>query len=140
MKTTLFIIDDDEIFQEIMKMAALKFKSFENIVHFRDAEVPLKHLVENKLVPEQLPDAIFIDLNIPVVNGWTFLDGLAKIYDTFSKKVWVYIVTTSLNRSDEARAKKYNFVEEFISKPVYGTKLMSLYQSIKDVEEASELA
>src|SRR5579875_1004857 len=102
MKATLFVIDDDEMFQKIISLTLVKFKSFENIVHFNDASQPLEYLAANKLNAENLPDE------------------LVKIYHLLPKKIWVYVVTTSVNRFDRLRAENYDFVKEFISKPVYG--------------------
>ena len=139
MKTTLFVVDDDEMFQKIMRMTLLRYKSFDNIVHFRDTRSALQHLLENKLTPGKLPEALFVDLNLPVLNGWAFLDELGEIYHTLSKKINVYIVTTSVNRFDRLKAEGYDFVKEFISKPVYGDKLVAIYKSIVEDELSSQI-
>jgi CheY-like chemotaxis protein len=139
MKTTLFVVDDDEMFQKIMRMTLLKYKSFDNIVHFRDSRSALQHLLEYKLNPGKLPEALFVDLSLPVLNGWAFLDELGKIYHSLSKKINVYIVTTSVNRFDRLKAESYDFVKEFISKPVYGDKLVAIHQSIVEDQLSSEV-
>lgn len=139
MKTTLFVVDDDEMFQKIMRMTLLKYKSFDNIVHFRDARSALQHLLEYKLNPEKLPEALFVDLNLPIFNGWTFLDEVGKIYHTLSKKINFYIVTTSVNRFDQLKAEGYDFVKEFISKPVYGDKLVAIYKSVVEGDVPSRV-
>lgn len=67
---------------------------------------------------EGLPDIIFLDINMPVMNGWDFLEKFKRIISGHSKTVHIYIVTSSIDQSDIERAKEYGNVTDYIIKPV----------------------
>lgn len=59
---------------------------------------------------------VFLDINMPVMNGWGFLDEL----QTFAREdnTQVFVVTSSIDRADVEHAKQYALVKRFLSKPV----------------------
>lgn len=65
---------------------------------------------------KKLPEIIFLDLNMPVMDGWEFLDEFTTIQT--DQKVIIYIVTSSINPADRIRANQYEAVSNFIIKPV----------------------
>lgn len=58
---------------------------------------------------------VLLDINMPVMNGWQFLEALPEI--PFSNQIFVILVTSSVDRSDHERAKNYEHVIDFIEKP-----------------------
>lgn len=82
----------------------------------------LQSLQENK---EKLPDIILLDLNMPFMDGWDFLNIINKMPQLVGMQV--VIVSSSINPSDLERTKKYQNVVGFISKPFEAEKLMALY-------------
>lgn len=64
----------------------------------------------------KLPDIIFLDLNMPIMDGWQFLDEFTKI--PLEQEVTIYIVTSSIDPADRKRAGKYEKVSNFIVKPI----------------------
>jgi two-component SAPR family response regulator len=65
-----------------------------------------------------MPDIILLDIYIPGINVWDFLDRIRWLYPTFPKPVEVYILSAVRYAADVERAKKYWFVKEFMLKPV----------------------
>lgn len=73
--------------------------------------------------PEEKPDLIFLDLNMPIMDGWGFLDeGQAKITKSPTK---VAILTSSISEEDRTKAKDYNCVSCFLKKPLDIEELIS---------------
>jgi CheY-like chemotaxis protein len=130
--STLFIVDDDMIFQRIIKMTLIKYPVFKQVHYFNDGEPLISYLKENRNDYVNLPDAIFLDLVMFGLDGWGVLDAIQELYHSLCKKTNVYIVTASIMQIDKEKASKYEFVKEFISKPLYQTKIMSINKALTE--------
>ncbi len=69
------------------------------------------------------PNFILLDINMPGMNGWEFLDGLQQSEISSSKLPIIYMLSSSLDPEDEAKARKSALVKGFISKPLEVEKL-----------------
>ncbi|MCC9169216.1 response regulator [Pontibacter harenae] len=112
----IFIIDDDN----------LSLFLTENLLAFVDATHEIKTFLSGTAALELLqtngkaavPDIIFLDLNMPVMDGWDFLEALAPLEPSISERYRIYILTSSLNASDTAKSKEYALVSGLIHKPL----------------------
>ena len=114
----VFIIDDDTIHQRIAQIMIEKHELFDNYTSYTDAEKALVFLKEHKNSASNLPDVILLDLNMPVIDGWDFLDMLEDFRSELSKAIRIFIVTSSVDEKDILRAQNYSAVTGFISKPL----------------------
>lgn len=115
---SLFVLEDDLIQQFILKNNLAKFKVFQDISYYENGAALVDYLYANKANPDCMPDIIFLDLEMPGVNGWKVLDELNKLNNLLCKRVIVYIITASISIKDRMRTLNYDFVKAFISKPV----------------------
>ncbi|MDX1542516.1 MAG: response regulator [Christiangramia sp.] len=110
------IIDDDPVFvfgaKKIMELGNI-CKSFMVFPNGAEALDNLKPLISSK---ENLPDFILLDINMPVMNGWDFLDEFIKI--PCEQNITIYIVTSSLDPLDLEKAKSYSNVNNYLIKPI----------------------
>ena len=116
--TKVFIIDDDPIHQRIAQIMIGKHKLFDEFDSYIEAEFALEYLKHNMDNSSGLPDVILLDLNMPVVDGWDFLEAFAKFQSDLSKQIRVFIVTSSVDEKDRLRSQTFSFVKGFISKPL----------------------
>lgn len=127
---TLTLIDDDEIFVFLTKKAIEKTKLIDQIKVFDNGLDAIIFLKENKDNIEILPEVIFLDLNMPVMDGWQFLEEYILLHPTIGKKITVYICSSSISPDDIKRAKAINEVADYIIKPITKEKLIEIIKSI----------
>ena len=109
------IIDDDPIHIFTAKRILKMEKVCDEILVFKDGKEAydgLKQMIKDNL---DLPKLILLDLNMPIWDGWDFLDEFTKIEK--SKEIKILINSSSQNREDLNRAKSYEMVDGFIYKP-----------------------
>ncbi len=114
----VFIIDDDPIHQRIAQIMIAKHELFDGYSCYTEAELALEYLRNNLKNTENLPDVILLDLNMPVMDGWDFLEAFEKFQAELSKSIRVFIVTSSVDEKDRLRSQTFSFVKGFISKPL----------------------
>lgn len=64
------------------------------------------------------PDLIFLDINMPVMDGWEFLDAYAELPDEKKARIVLAMLTTSTATQDKERAEKSHQLSKFITKPL----------------------
>lgn len=113
MKKAVALVDDEEVFHWIVKKNIEHAKINCELLSFYNGQEILDHLKDPSL---QRPDIILLDLNMPVLGGWQFLEEYAE--ECVSLDIVIYIVTSSIDPEDLNRAKKIPCVKDFISKPL----------------------
>lgn len=123
-----YLIDDDEIYIFTTKKLINKIDFCEEIAVFqngKEAIEAIKFTLRNK---NELPDVILLDLNMPIMDGWQFLDEFIRIKS--EKQIKIYIVSSSVDPSDIERAKTYNMVSNYIVKPISREKLHEITEEV----------
>lgn len=126
----VYLIDDDDIFVFLTKKTILKVTEDVNVEVFSDGLQAITHLREIQHLPEQLPDLIFLDLNMPVMDGWEFLEEYQELYPALTRKNELYIVSSSISPYEMERSKNIAAVSEFIIKPLVKEKFLEILENL----------
>ncbi|CAM4282767.1 response regulator [Zobellia nedashkovskayae] len=129
MKSTpkICIIDDDYIYRYtvVKKMETMHLEA--NTMDFEDGEVALAFILKNLNIDSELPDVIFLDIDMPVMDGFQFMKEFSKIEDQLSKKINIYMISSSLDPIDIERAKKIHSIADYFVKPIKAEQLQSVF-------------
>jgi len=87
-------------------------------------------IILTNMSEEKLPDIIFLDLNMPVMDGWEFLGEFIKIKNQFDKKITLYVVSSSIDPRDLERAKSFNLVTDYLIKPIELKKFEKIFDRV----------
>jgi len=115
MKGSICVIDDDMIYQMIVKKIIEKTEEFDTIRFYDDA---IYALDDFKDPDNALPEIILLDINMPQMDGWQFMEGLLELRPSFKNETIIYVVTSSIAHSDREKANSYSEVSGFLSKPL----------------------
>lgn len=127
---TIALVDDDSIFQLTASRMLKSSGEQTNILQFSNGEEALRYLLANAEEKQNLPDIILLDINMPHVDGWMFLNDYTDLKKKLSKDILIYMVSSSIDPSDINRAKSNVNVSDFLIKPIlkegYQKLLLSL--------------
>ncbi len=118
------LIDDDEIHSNLCYELILKSGITQSVSIYNDAEEALEFIRENTSNPDVLPDLIFLDINMPFMDGWEFLDAYEAVKPEVSKHIVLILLTSSVYKNDIEKAKQYKSVVEYIKTPISINKLL----------------
>lgn len=128
MRKSVWVIDDDEIYQLIIKKLIRKSQVFKDQHYFKSASEVFELHDRTNI---KLPDVILLDINMPQMDGWQFIDKLKDLDKEFVNKTMIYIVSSSIAYSDKERAEEYPEVSGFLSKPITVAKILKIGEAIK---------
>jgi len=124
------VIDDDPIFLYGIKRIMKEIEFCDEIIVYEDGESALNELGSMVLEGKKLPDVVLLDLNMPVMDGWVFLDDFVKFPNHNQDHLSLYILSSSINPGDIEKAKQYPIIENYISKPVTISDLTDILKEL----------
>ncbi|RAR49025.1 response regulator [Flavobacterium lacus] len=118
MKKSVLIIDNDPIYRTISQKIIEKLDLAETIFVEKNGYTAIDFIINVLATKSKLPEIIFLDIEMPVMNGWEFMDEYCKIENTLLTGIEIYIVSSSISQVDKDKAKSYSEIKDFISKPL----------------------
>jgi len=112
----VIIVEDDPIAALLTKKVLENDSAFGAYQHYLNGKAALDGLTKFLAVTGEIPELILLDLNMPVMNGWQFLETIS--HDAALSRIPVIILTSSIDPRDIARSQKYSSVLGYLSKPI----------------------
>jgi len=124
----VLLVDDDEINNFISIKLIKKALLNTEIMACLNGKFAIDQLVEiQRKDPDKMPDYILLDINMPIMNGWEFLDEYKRLNIDPVGKCKIFIISSSVFSNDINKARSYPLVKDFISKPLNVDKIKELF-------------
>ncbi|WP_405410505.1 response regulator [Maribacter sp. Asnod1-A12] len=125
-KIKVCVIDDDEVFQYTILHTLEAHNSVGNIMPFTDGAEAMTFIKANMNNHNILPDVIFLDINMPVMDGYGFMTAYISVIKQIEKNITIYILSSSVDLVDFEKTKKISEVSEYIIKPIRENQLTKI--------------
>jgi len=129
---SVLLVDDDEINNFISIKLIKKALLNTDIMACLNGKFAIDQLIQiQREDPAKMPDYILLDINMPIMNGWEFLDEYKRLNIDPLGKCKIFIISSSVFSNDINKARSYPLVKDFISKPLNVDKIVELF-SVED--------
>lgn len=124
---SLYVIDDDKIYHFLLKNLLKQNNIDVKSVFFQNGQDAIDYLSDDKN-SEDLPDLILLDVNMPIMNGWQFLEEYIKLKANFGKDPHIYMISSSNNEVDINKAREFSgVVKDYFLKPICKEDLHKIF-------------
>jgi CheY-like chemotaxis protein len=115
---TVLLIDDEEVANYLHKVLLNKADFAENIIVKPSVKKALDYLMNETHYAKDIPEVIFLDIRMPLHDGFSFLDAFGTLPGKIREISKVIMLSSSLDDSDHERAGEYDYVIRFLQKPL----------------------
>ncbi len=125
----ILLIDDDPVFILYSKKTIESTGCAVKLTVCAHGQAALQHLANTKQDISVLPHIIFLDIDMPVMDGWLFLEEYERLETELRKNAVLYIVTSSPDAFEINKSRQYESVKGYLVKPVSKEKFRQLFSS-----------
>lgn len=129
MKRTICIIDDDPLYKLLLKKTIERLNLNIDVVTYKNGKQAIEGLSKLKENTAQLPDIILLDINMPIMDGWEFMDQFVEDKNQFSKTMTIFIASSSIAKHDIEKSKSYTEISGYLVKPIVKDTILELLQN-----------
>jgi len=122
----IMMIDDDPATNYLHQLIVKKSNLFEKQETFSSAQEALDHINEINNTTKAFPEIILLDINMPAINGWEFIEQFENMKKVMSLHTIIVMLTTSINPKDKIKSLTYESVKKFENKPLSVEKLIDI--------------
>lgn len=124
---TVCLIDDDKIYLFSVKRMIEHFHLCNNILVFNNGLEAIEYFQKLRPDDKNIPELVLVDINMPVMNGWEFIEAFTDIKPKFPEIKNVYMVSSSPDPRDKNKAMSYPVITGFMIKPLNVVQLKDLF-------------
>jgi CheY-like chemotaxis protein len=121
---TIWVVDDDPIYQIIVNKIIKKSELFLSVSNYKNGKEAIEALKDALDDKEVFPNVILLDINMPIMDGWEFMEELVLLKSRIKDPIQIYIVSSSIALEDKNKAKIYPEIIAYLSKPINNNDLI----------------
>jgi CheY-like chemotaxis protein len=124
-------VDDDSMVQMISEIIMSDEGFCDSIVKLEDGKMALEYFEEQSKLPvekQKIPELVFLDINMPIFNGWDFLAQYDKDFKDFHDRTKIIVLTSAIDPETEIKAEKHPLIFKYITKPLEPKHISELKQ------------
>jgi CheY-like chemotaxis protein len=125
------IVDDDKVDRWILKKSFEKIRLAKEIIESSTGVEALELITNSSITAQKLPELIFLDVNMPVLNGFGFLDAFDKLSREYKNRCRIAVISSFENESDRQRALSYESVIGYFEKPLKEETILLLKEKLR---------
>jgi len=137
-KLNFLLIDDDEVFNYLNKKSVTKSEHSKDVEIFLSAANALEYLHELIKSKKEFPDIILLDISMPVMNGFDFLEAFEKLPAKFKTKTSIYMLSSSMNDEDVKSAGNFTSVIGYLCKPLNLKKVDEICNEVLSLKKTKK--
>jgi CheY-like chemotaxis protein len=139
--TTAILVDNSTIDNFVNSKIIVRYKLADNVLVFTKSAKALKYLLElNTTTTEKIPSILFLDLDMPEINGFEFLNAFNFLPDKIKKRIKIVILTNSSNPSDTETCCEHDSVIAFFQKPLIKSNIDTLELLLSNKDKIPSLS
>jgi CheY-like chemotaxis protein len=124
----VFVVDDDKIYHFLIKKLFISNNIEVSPSFFENGQDALDGIKHNLDKEENQPDLILLDINMPVLDGWQFLEEFKKLKEFIKKEISIYVISSSDNSMDRNKAKEFDDeITNYYLKPMTSDAIKSIF-------------
>lgn len=128
------VIDDDPLFQHLMKKLIKRALPEHELLQFENGKLALDFFNKKTAIAADLPQLIFVDINMPLLNGWQFLEGF-EILSIPDYAPAIYMASSSCDKADIDLAASYAQLQGYLIKPIPPAELSGIIQGVYKTDQ-----
>lgn len=125
----VLLVDDDDVVNFLNSTIIKQTQRVEEIQSVTSGSKAIEKLNEFQLA-NKWPAIIFIDINMPGINGWELVELLKQQFQTLKNKSVVCLLSSSLDERDQERAEQSDWIDYYVSKPLTKETITDLYNNM----------
>ncbi|MGO4921262.1 response regulator [Maribacter spongiicola] len=129
-KPNILLVDDDELYLYLMEKTIHQLSKDLVVTTFTDGEQAVEYISKCTEEKVELPEVIFLDINMPFLDGWGFLNEFKKLKPKIINNINIYMVSSSMRDSDIKRASDFEELTGYVIKPVNKVQLAEIFKKI----------
>ena len=129
-KPNILLIDDDELYLYLMEKTIKQLSNELVVSTFTDGEQAVEYIEKCTEDNIELPEVIFLDINMPFLDGWGFLNEFKKLKPKIINSINIYMVSSSMREIDVKRASNFEELTGYVIKPVTKVELAEIFEKI----------